>query len=88
MIQQRDVPFMKDDDNWPIWPILPVQRVRRDGAGKGWPQLGVMVPIGMIADHKPVVIFLVSLYDKFDETTPRAEYDSAESAVADGWAVG
>ena len=73
--------MMKNPNNWPQWPILPIKRPDK--------QHGMECAI-MYAEGKPVIYF-VNMWELSKETKwselPKKIYESFESLLADGWVV-
>lgn len=74
-----DAAFIRDDDSWPNWPLLPIKRPKKD---EGWPETALIT-----AGEKTVVIHAGMFDGQGIHDAKRTSYDSIEALVADGWRV-
>lgn len=81
----NDVEFIKNSDNWPRWPCLPVKRYPKDA----------MMESGFLIDDNTYTVYIGSIFrlkSNVDLGTQikdmkQYKYKSAEEIVEDGWIV-
>lgn len=79
----EDVAFMKDSDNWPAWPFLPLKKYKSNDSVCG---------VLWVADNKKAIIHLGNMFnlpktkEEFKKL-PTITYNSFEELVNDGWCV-
>lgn len=80
--EKDDAAFIRDEDGWPNWPLLPVVE-------KGAHSVGQTPRAGLITAGEPLKVFVKNLWDSepIDENTPVVIYDSVEELVLH-WRVG
>jgi len=86
-VQDENIAFIKDEDKWPHWPLLPVKKYKE---GETWPTFGTLVsPIenNGILWVVSASIFLLTLEMVTQKSVPIKAYDTVEEMVADGWMV-
>ena len=74
-----DLAFIKDADQWPQWPALPLKRYVEN----------MGMEVGLLWGNAEPIIYLVNLWSIPPDltTAPQIKYDNFESLVADGWKV-
>lgn len=75
-----DLEKIKDQDSWPIWPILPLKRKDNSLQNKN---------LGFLHVQTPLVIYHAYIFDlpATLEGVPQTKYESIEALLADGWRV-
>jgi hypothetical protein len=86
-MDERSRNMMKNPNNWPIWPVLPIKNHRDRKPGQ-FPRLGALIDVGP-ADGTPEPHFVEGCI--YQDTTfegakaaPKADIDKL---IADGWVV-
>lgn len=66
--------FLADEDQWPLWPILPVK--------------GPNFTMGVVVAGQGPAVFLKNLYDPTPLTeVPKRQYADFQALLDDGWRV-
>ncbi len=73
-----DLSFIKDPNQWPQWPQLPVKRYVNGM------EVGVIIEVRTGVEP---VVYLKNLYTRFTDDTPKLTYGSIDELLADGWMV-
>lgn len=85
IIRDRDHKGMiLNDQLWPHWTVLPVKNPRRKETKEN-----PFNDQGLIYAGNLTTVYLVNLFDRRPITpaTPRIEYSSVDTLLADGWIV-
>lgn len=73
---EREVADILNQDQWPLWPVLPMTRLGHD-------------EIGIVLCSRMTRVYLVNLFslpDKEDwSDVPRVDFESVEEMVRHGW---
>lgn len=78
--RDEDIAMMKNDAEWPVWPVLPLKR-----------HVSNMLDVGvLISGHGPIV-FTVSMFEvsgyKSTSEMPQKVYTDYDGILDDGWVV-
>ena len=77
-VPQTSLEFMRDPNEWPTWPVLPVKR-------RGSMDVGLMLE-GQGNKAAPIV-YLTNLFIRDFENCEQKKYEDLEGVVDDGWVV-
>lgn len=81
----KDIDMMKHEDEWPLWPLLPVKK---------YPQPGCAPIVGVLAAGQGPKVYLIGILDVKTgllgdvlDGVPTKDFNSFEHLVAEGWMV-
>lgn len=80
--RRSDEQFMRDVDDWPQWPYLPLKRFTKENPS-GPPECGYMIH----ANNVRHCVFIGNIFEADIEADKKLEYTSFEAITADGWRV-
>ena len=91
MKTEDDLAMLKNPGLWPVWPYLPVKRRNTANPARYW-EIGFLYSTLREPDPSgKVTIYLLNMFDDFTEErlreSPKVEYDSPETCLADRWIV-
>lgn len=75
-----DLAFMRDENKWPNWPMLPVKRYTDRG---GAPECGIVLS----GKTTVYIAYMWGLKEDTFDTCKKYEYGSLDAILADGWVV-
>ena len=79
----RALKFVGDPDNWPMWPFLPLKRIR-----KGILQAGFLFNGSLDDNTVAPEVYIGTIYDKdMGPESRRYVYDSIEAVFEKGWKI-
>jgi hypothetical protein len=83
--EERDDVFMRDPNQWPMFPFLPIKRY----IGERRELECAVIHCGTLNGPlpEPVTVILTTLYGMDLKNSERKTYDTVDAVLADGWMV-
>lgn len=86
-----DAAFIRNPDDWPVWPYLPVKKSGRVELGIDNKTIGILCCTDELVNKGQPTVYHVYLFDLPKKgalkDAPKTDYPTVEAMLADGWVV-